>query len=294
LLKDLLGAKEMLDYVIVFAAVSLGIYLLVSTLYKISLERLENGQGEYEELKHFVTLPRLLSLRFSCCFVMGIALVVILLVCGVLNPYIYMPVGIAAAVLGWMAPLFYYRWKQMQRKEQFEAKLLDFTMGLASGMRSGLGLPQALEATSKRIGDPMQEELQTVLREYRFGMELADALQRLNDRMPCEDLNLLVTTIKLTTRTGGSLVEVMDKMVEMIRGRREFQERLKNMTAQGKFEAIAMSCAPIAAFILLYIVDPSLMRPMVTTGMGWCGIGIVAVMISCGYFVIKKIVTIEV
>ena len=83
-------------------------------------------------------------------------------------------------------------------------------------------------------------------------------------------------------------------MVEMIRGRREFQERLKNMTAQGKFEAIAMSCAPIAAFILLYIVDPSLMRPMVTTGMGWGGIGIVAVMISCGYFVIKKIVTIEV
>ena len=282
------------DYIVVFAAVTLSIYLLVSTIYKLSLERLENKRGEYEELKYFVTLPRLLSYRFSAMFIMGILLVVILLLCGVVNPFIYIPVGIAAAVLGWMTPLLYYRWKQIQRKELFEAKLLDFTMGLASGMRSGLALPQALEATSKRIGDPMQEELQTVLREYRFGMELADALQRLNERMPSEDMNLLVTTIKLTTKTGGSLVEVMDKMVEMIRGRREFQERLKNMTAQGKFEAIAMSLAPVAAFILLYIVDPDLMRPMVTTGMGWCGIGIVAVMISCGYFVIKKIVTIEV
>ena len=291
--KDLLS-NAWFDYIVVFAAVALSIYLLVSTLYKISLERLENKRGEYEELKYFVTLPRLLSYRFSAMFVMGISLVVILLVCGVLNPFIYIPVGIAAAVLGWMAPLVYYRWKQMQRKELFEAKLLDFTMGLASGMRSGLGLPQALDATAKRIGEPMQEELQTVLREYRFGMELADALQRLNERMPSEDMSLLVTTIKLTTKTGGSLVEVMDKMVEMIRGRREFQERLKNMTAQGKFEAIAMSLAPVAAFILLYIVDPDLMRPMVTTGMGWCGIGIVAVMVSCGYFVIKKIVTIEV
>ena len=286
--------KEIINFVIVFAAVTLCVYLVVSTVYKVTLERLENQPGKFEELKHFVTLPRLFSLRFSGLFLLGIGIVVILLLCGVVNPFIYIPIGIAAAVLGWMAPLVYYRWKVTKRKELFEAKLLDFTMGLASGMRSGLGLPQALEATSKRIGEPMQEELQTVLREYRFGMELADALQRLNDRMPSEDLNLLVTTIKLTTKTGGSLVEVMDKMVEMIRGRREFQERLKNMTAQGKFEAIAMSCAPVAAFILLYIVDPTLMRPMVTTGMGWCGIGIVAVMISCGYFVIKKIVTIEV
>ena len=285
---------EMLSFVIVFAAVALSVYLLVSTIYKITLEHLENKKGLYDDLKYFVTIPRLLSMRFSALFIMGITLMVILLACGVVNPFIYLPVSIAAAVLGWMAPLFYFRWKQVQRKELFEAKLLDFTMGLASGMRSGLGLPQALEATSKRIGDPMQEELATVLREYRFGMELADALQRLNERMPSEDMNLLVTTIKLTTKTGGSLVEVMDKMVEMIRGRREFQERLKNMTAQGKFEAIAMSLAPLAAFILLYIVDPNLMRPMVTTGIGWCGIGIVAVMISCGYFVIKKIVTIEV
>lgn len=292
-MKDLLS-NAWFNYIVVFAAVALSIYLLVSTVYKISLERLENKRSEYEDLKYFVTLPRLLSLRFSGAFIMGVSLIVILLVCGVEKPAIYIPVGIAAAVLGWMAPLLYYRWKQMQRKELFEAKLLDFTMGLASGMRSGLGLPQALEATSRRIGEPMQEELQTVLREYRFGMELADALQRLNERMPSEDMNLLVTTIKLTTKTGGSLVEVMDKMVEMIRGRREFQERLKNMTAQGKFEAIAMSLAPVAAFILLYIVDPDLMRPMVTTGMGWCGIGIVAVMVSCGYFVIKKIVTIEV
>ena len=286
--------KEIINSVIVFAAVTLSVYLAVSTLYKVTLERLENQPGKFEDLKHFVPLPRLLAMRFAGTFLLGIGLVLILLMCGVEKPYIFIPIGIAAAALGWMAPLFYYRWQVTKRKEMFDAKLLDFTMGLASGMRSGLGLPQALEATAKRIGDPMQEELMTVLREYRFGMELADALQRLNDRMPSEDMNLLVTTIKLTQRTGGSLVEVMDKMVEMIRGRREFQERLKNMTAQGKFEAIAMSCAPVAAFILLYIVDSDLMRPMVTTGMGWCGIGLVAVMITCGYLVIKKIVTIEV
>jgi Flp pilus assembly protein TadB len=55
-----------------------------------------------------------------------------------------------------------------------------------------------------------------------------------------------------------------------------------------------MSCAPVAAFLLLYVVDPSLMRPMLVTGMGWVGIGIVVVLVTCGFLVIKKITTIEV
>jgi tight adherence protein B len=83
-------------------------------------------------------------------------------------------------------------------------------------------------------------------------------------------------------------------MVITIRARTDFQERLKNMTAQGRFEAIAMSLAPLAAFILLYLIDPQLMRPMVTTGMGWCGISIVVVLVTLGFLVIKKITTIEV
>ena len=286
--------KNLFNFVLVFAAVSLGVFLAVSTIYKLSLERMENRRDAYEELRRFVTPIKLVSMRFTASLLLGVGIVVILIMCEVLNPFIYLPVGAGLAVLGAMAPLWYYKYLAMKRRELFEARLLDFTMGLSSGLRSGLALPQALEATAKRMGEPMQEELMTVLREYRFGMELSDALARLNERMPGEDMNLLVTTIKLTTRTGGSLVEVMDKMVEMIRGRREFQERLKNMTAQGRFEAIAMSLAPLAAFILLYLIDPQLMRPMVTTGMGWCGIGLVCALVTCGFLVIKKITTIEV
>ena len=287
-------ATDLINFALVFTAVTLSVYLAISTIYKLMLEKAEDRRSVNEELSKFITPRKLLTMRFFGALFAGVGIAVVLILCGVLNAFIYIPVGCAVAMVAAMAPLYYFRWKVAQRKELFENKILDLTMGLVSGMKSGLGLPQALEAVSKRIGGVMQEELQTVLREYRFGMELSEALQRLHDRMPGEDMHLLVTTIKLTTKTGGSLVEVMDKMSEMIRGRREFQERLKNMTAQGRFEAIAMSCAPLAAFILLYIVDPSLMRPMLVTGMGWCGIGIVVVLVTCGFFVIKKITTIEV
>ena len=83
-------------------------------------------------------------------------------------------------------------------------------------------------------------------------------------------------------------------MVTTIRSRTEFQERLKNMTAQGKYEALAISCAPAAAFIILYLVDSDLMKPLVTTGTGWLAVGGATVLVIIGYFVLKKIITVEV
>ena len=125
-------------------------------------------------------------------------------------------------------------------------------------------------------------------------MGIADAISRMSDRMPCEDLRLLSSAVKLTTQTGGSLVDVMEQLVDTIRSRTEFQQKLRTLTAQGKFEALAMASAPWAAFILLYFCQPDLMQPLVTTSTGWIAIGVAMGLEIAGYFVIKKIVTIEV
>ena len=79
-----------------------------------------------------------------------------------------------------------------------------------------------------------------------------------------------------------------------IRARTDFQERLKNMTAQGKFEALSISLAPLAAFILLYVIDPELMKPLVTTAWGWLAVGIATALVLTGYYILVKITTIEV
>ena len=182
------------------------------------------------------------------------------------------------------------------RKRILLVTLLVSVLGivLLSVLFSDVFYRQSIEAVAKRIGGPMQEELATLLREYRLGVDLPDAFERMYRRMPCEDLHLLVTSISLTTRSGGSLVEVLEELVSTIRSRTEFQERLKNMTAQGRFEALAISLAPVAAFVLLYLIDPGLMRPLVTTGWGWLAVTGAATLVFTGYYILKKIVTIEV
>ena len=197
-------------------------------------------------------------------------------------------------LLSWLGPRWIDGMKEAKRKTMFEDRILDLTMGLANAMKAGMALPQALEKVSEQLGGVMREEISVVLREYRLGMGMTDSIDRLVERMPCEDMRLLASAVRLSTQTGGSLVDVMEQLVDTIRNRTEFQQKLKTLTAQGRFEAMAMASAPLAAFVLLYACQPDLMQPLVTTTTGWIAIGIAFVLEIIGFVVIKKIVTIEV
>lgn len=87
---------------------------------------------------------------------------------------------------------------------------------------------------------------------------------------------------------------MLDRITDTIRQRTDFKDRLLTMTAQGRFEAIAMAAAPLVAFAILFFLDRELMQPLVETKIGWCAIGAVAVLETVGFLVINKIVTIDV
>jgi tight adherence protein B len=289
-----------LVYMLVFGAVVLVIYSFAGLANSISMEKAELDRKSKEiqswnnPMNRFISDQRLVQFRVSSAVMLGGIFTGILLFASVTNPLIWVPIAAGMGLVGWMSPFWYYNWKLTDRKNKFENRILDLTMGLANGLRSGQALPQALEAIARRLEGPIQEELMVVLREYRFGLELAEALERMQQRMPCEDLRLLVTSVKLTSQSGGSMAEVLSRMTEMIRGRTEFQGKLRTLTAQGRFEAIAISASPFVAFVILYLVDTELMAPMLKTTVGWMALGVVVLLETIGFYIINKIVTIEV
>ena len=213
---------------------------------------------------------------------------------GVRTAWVMAAFALFFAFWGWMLPKFYFEFLVKRRQRLFEMDVLDLALGLDNALRAGMALPQALEKISERMHGVMREELDLVLREYRLGIDLVQALEHLHRRMPCEDIRLLVSAIRITSESGGSLAEILKEMSEMIRGRREFADKVKTLTAEGRFEAIAMSLAPVAAFTFMYLIQPELMRVLYTTTLGWCALGAVAALEIMGYYVINKIVTIEV
>lgn len=283
---------------LVFAAASVFAGVTLVTFYRTLVERAEANDGgddvAISPLRRFVSPVGLIQRRFISSALSAVVVVALLSFNGVTSFGALSFAVSVAAVVGWFLPTVWYRIKVMKRKERFDAQILNLAMTLANGLRSGMALPQALDAAAQRIGVPMREELSVVMRECRLGLDLPESLERLYLRMPGEDLRLLITSIRLTLQAGGSLADVLERMIEMIRARTDFQERIKNKTAQGKFEAVAMSMMPLVVYVLLRLIDPALMRPLTTTPIGWGAIGAVCVLDFVGFLVIKKIVTIEV
>lgn len=287
-------------YLLVLAAVAMLIYILITLIQSFSLEHADRkikedrSEGVANNIYYFINRTTLQQIQLSAGILLSGALISILIFCQVYEPLIIIPAAALLFAAGMAAPWLYFSGKARKRAEQFENSILDLSLGLTNGLRAGQALPQALEVFSRRCEEPLKEELMIVIREYRLGLELSEALQRMYNRIPCEDLQLLIVSIRLTSQSGGSMAEVLEKITWMIRGRTEFHQKLRALTAQGRFEALAMSLAPLVAFILLFFINNDLMLPMIRTLIGWCAIGVMLTLEVIGYFVIRAIVDIKV
>ena len=285
-------------YGLVFGAVAWGVWVITPLLAVVGLERTTGGyvnadRAALDPLYRFTTPERLLQTSWSLALLGGGLMVIVLVCAGVDNTLVLILLGLILGAISFQLPRVVVN-RQIQRRNQiFQARLVDVTVGLANGLRAGVALSQGLEAIIKDIGGPVGEEFNVLLKENHLGTDLSECLLRLGKRMPGEDLQLLITAIRLTLQSCGSLAEVLDKITNTIRQRVEFHEKLRTMTAQGRFEAIAMSAAPLVAFLVIYCIDPALMKPLVTTTRGWIAISVVLVLEIIGFLWINRIVNVE-
>ena len=290
-------------YALVFVAVTGVIY----TLWKTAVEASSAGSAKLDfennlhadgrqktPLERFISPGALFRQRIIGALVPGLLVPFGFFVAGFANPFFLLAFGGVFAFAGWHVPPLYWRWRVAKRQRLFEMDILDLATGLGSALKAGMALPQALERVASRMTGPMAEELSILKREYRLGMEIADSFDRLVQRMPCEDMRILAASVRLTGKTGGSLADVLAEMADMIRGRRDFAEKLKTLTAQGRFEGIVLGVMPVIAFLIFYLIQPDLMMSLFRSAIGWTALGIAAVLEVIGFIVIGRLTKIEV
>ena len=292
-----------LVYAIVFLAVLAVLWVVWSMADEAGLA--EGEKRDFENnvradgrqkapLERFVSPGRLFRLQMVSAIFPALLVPVCFLFGGIVQPILIASFAAVFGFAGWKAPRLYYVFLVKRRQADFEDSVLDLTAGVANALKAGMAFPQALERISARMSGAMKEELAIVQREYRLGLDISEALERLAERMPCEDIRLLTASVRLTTQTGGSLADVLAEMTKMIRGRRQFAAKVKTLTAQGKLEGYVLGCMPVVAFGIFYLIQPDLMVTLFKTTIGWAAIGVVVVLETIGFVVISKVVTIEV
>jgi Flp pilus assembly protein TadB len=70
--------------------------------------------------------------------------------------------------------------------------------------------------------------------------------------------------------------------------------KIDSLTAQGKLQGIVMTGLPILLGVLLYFLEPASMEKLWTITIGYVVLGIILIMETMGYIMIRKITTIDV
>jgi len=200
----------------------------------------------------------------------------------------------AFAGLGAIVPYSYASWRRNRRFTRFEEGFPEAMDTLARAVRAGHAFTIAIEFICSEVGEPVATEFRKLYEEQKYGMPVRDALLNLSERMPLVDVKFFVTAVMLQRETGGNLAEILDNLSYMIRERFKILRQVRVYTAQGRLTMMLLMALPPTIVITMLILNPSFIRPLFDDPIGHVLLAAGITLQTIGYFVIRRIIRIQV
>ena len=153
-------------------------------------------------------------------------------------------------------PIMYIRFLRKRRLKAFGTQL-PFALDLIKGsLEAGHSLPRALQVLCAEFADPLGGEFRTVLEQTRIGLPLGRALEDMLQRVPEDDLKLLVVAVKVQTEIGSSLAAIIGRLSEIVRIRQRLRLQIKALTAQSRMGGLVVGLLPVFVLVAFSLIQP--------------------------------------
>ncbi|MGF1647955.1 MAG: type II secretion system F family protein, partial [Kineosporiaceae bacterium] len=174
-------------------------------------------------------------------------------------------IGSAAGFLGTIG---FLRLRADRRRRAFHAALPDTLQLLASMLRAGLSLPQAVEGVVREGREPIRTEFQRALVEARLGVPAERSLEDIANRVDSVDFRWVVMSIRIQREVGGNLAELLDTVAETMRERERLRRHVSALSAEGRLSAWIIGALPVVFVVYLLLARPGYLTPLVTDPLG--------------------------
>jgi tight adherence protein B len=229
----------------------------------------------------------------ALCLLCGLAFAAVLLLWS--RNATYAPLmGWVGLILGFFLPYAYVSHRRSKRFEKFEELFPEAIDTLARAVRAGHAFTTAIEMIGSEVSEPVASEFRKLFEEQKFGLPVREALLNLTERIPLVDVKFFVTAVMLQRETGGNLAEILDNLSYVIRERFKIMRQVRVYTAQGRLTMMLLMGLPPLIIIVMYVMNPGFIRPLFADPIGHTLIVAGITLQTLGYFVIRKVVRIQV
>nr|WP_313417688.1 type II secretion system F family protein [Brevundimonas diminuta] len=204
------------------------------------------------------------------------------------NIIIVLGLGVAA---GLGLPRWIIGMKAKARMKKFSLAFADAIDILVRGIKTGLPVHDCFKIIARESPEPLAGEFRILVEGMGVGLTLAQALDKMYERMPTPELKFFAIVIAIQQKSGGNLAEALGNLTTVLRARRMMVEKIKALSSEAIASAGIIASLPPAVMILVMLSNPSYMMLMFTDIRGQVMLMGAALWMATGVFVMKRMIS---
>jgi tight adherence protein B len=151
---------------------------------------------------------------------------------------------------------FIFGWERARYQKAMLEQIPDVMAMICRAVAAGIPFTEALNSVAREAASPSRDEFVRVVSEMTIGQPLEAALWKLQERVGLPEYAFFAVTIGLQAQTGGSLVETLRNLQDMVRKRVALSKRGKALAAEARMSATILGALPFVAGAGLTFIRP--------------------------------------
>ncbi|QND58513.1 type II secretion system F family protein [Mesorhizobium huakuii] len=220
----------------------------------------------------------------------GLALVVVAFMAGA--PMLVLPGVLLAGALG--LPRWFVSFRRARRVKAFLNEFPNALDIIVRAVKSGLPLNDAIRLIANESPEPVKAEFRRIVDSQQMGLSIPDATLRMPETMPCTEASFFGIVIQIQSQAGGNLSEALGNLSRVLRDRKKMKAKVQALSMEAKASAAIIGALPFIVAFLVYLSSPLYLMPLFNTSVGNLILGVSAIWMSIGIFVMRKMMNFDV
>lgn len=196
--------------------------------------------------------------------------------------------GVLGLVAGWVIVRSWLRRQRERYRDRFVDQIPDLARVLSNATNAGLSIQTAWSVAEREMGQPAKGEINRLNTAVRFGASLEEAMHAVEERLPSREVKVLMSTLVIASRSGGSLVSALRDISFMLDERKETKRAVRSILAQAVSTGYTVILMGLGLIVALNVMMPGTIEKMTQNILGQLALVVGLALFALGYVLIRR------
>ena len=172
-------------------------------------------------------------------------------------PIYVLPLGLLVGGIG--LPRYVLNYFTKKRQKAFMGEFVNAIDIIVRGVKAGLPFNDCMQIITTEVGEPVRSEFLNVVEQQRIGVPVEQAMQKLYERMPLQEVNFFSIVVTIQLSVGGNISEALSNLSQVLRDRHKLKAKVQAVSMEAKASAAIIGALPLLVMGGVSVANPEYM-----------------------------------